>query len=219
MQALELRIVRWLLTSKSRIETRMMTRVLLKSFRHVGKNLSFDAVRSFFSPGTIAIGDNVFIGRNAYMAGEISIGNNVMFGANPAVLAGDHIFAVRGKRPRFIKPHPGQNSRPIVIEDDVWIGANVTILGGIVIGMGAVVGAGSVVVKDICPFTISVGNPCQPVRRIFADENLLLHLTEIGYPLPSAQQVVQRRAACLLGLDLPIVDNTTTYPSVTYDVP
>jgi acetyltransferase-like isoleucine patch superfamily enzyme len=218
MQAVELKLIHRLLALRLQIETRVMRKVVLRDFRHAGKNLSFDPVRSVFSPGTIEVGDNVFIGRNAYVAGEVSIGKNVMFGANATVLAGDHIFAVRGKSPRFIKPHPGQNSKPITIEDEVWIGANVTVLGGVIVGIGAVVGAGSVIVEDVCPFTVSVGNPCRPVRRLFEDEQLLLHLTEIGYPLPFAQETLQRRAAFLSGSELPVVDNTSRYSSVIYDV-
>lgn len=59
----------------------------------------------------------------------------------------------------------------VTIEDDVWIGGNVTILQGITIHEGAVIGAGSVVVKDVPPFTINVGNPARVVkdRRIIEE--------------------------------------------------
>ena len=58
-----------------------------------------------------------------------------------------------------------------MIEDDVWIGGNVTILQGITIHEGAVIGAGSVVVKDVSPFTINVGNSARVVkdRRIIEE--------------------------------------------------
>jgi maltose O-acetyltransferase len=50
-------------------------------------------------------------------------------------------------------------SAPVVIEDDVWIGFNAIILKGVRVGRGAVVGAGSVITKDVDPFTVVVGNP------------------------------------------------------------
>lgn len=56
------------------------------------------------------------------------------------------------------------------IEDDVWIGANVTILPGIYVGQGAVIGAGSVVTKDVEPYEIVAGNPAKHVRYRFSDE-------------------------------------------------
>jgi acetyltransferase-like isoleucine patch superfamily enzyme len=51
------------------------------------------------------------------------------------------------------------------IEGENWIGANVLILGGVTIGKGVVIGAGSVVNKDLPPFTICVGNPCKPISK------------------------------------------------------
>ena len=50
------------------------------------------------------------------------------------------------------------------IEDDVWIGANVIILGNVTIGKGSVFGAGSVVNKDIPDYSIAVGNPCKVIN-------------------------------------------------------
>ena len=54
---------------------------------------------------------------------------------------------------------------------NVWIGANVTIVPGITVGDNAIIGAGSIVVKDIPPNTISVGNPCKVIRHIKNEVN------------------------------------------------
>ncbi len=193
--------------------------LLIHSFQSVGSNIVFDSLDSVFpSDGKTQIGNNVFIGRNAYWGGEIHIGNNVMFGPNSTLTAGNHIFAMRGKSPRFIKPFPGQNSEPIVVEDEAWIGANVVVLGNVTIGIGAVIGAGSVVVHDIGPFTVSVGNPCHPVRKIFDDETLLLHLIELGYSSDFAEEVLERREKLLEGVNIPSMDKTDVYKSVIYEV-
>lgn len=53
----------------------------------------------------------------------------------------------------------------MVIEDDVWIGANVCINKGVIIGRGAVIGSGAVVTKDIPPYAIAVGVPCRVIGR------------------------------------------------------
>lgn len=57
-------------------------------------------------------------------------------------------------------------SKPIVIERDVWIGANAVICGGVTIGHGSVIGAGSVVNKDIPPMSVAAGTPCRVIRKI-----------------------------------------------------
>lgn len=58
----------------------------------------------------------------------------------------------------------------IIIEDDVWIGLNATIMGGVKIGKGAIVGACSVVTKDVPPYSIVVGNPAKIVKKRFSDD-------------------------------------------------
>ena len=66
------------------------------------------------------------------------------------------------------------NSKPITLEDDVWIGANCTVCGGVTIGQGSIIGAGSVVTKDIPPGVIAVGNPCKVMRKITEEDKLNL---------------------------------------------
>ncbi|MBA2869073.1 DapH/DapD/GlmU-related protein [Methanococcus maripaludis] len=55
---------------------------------------------------------------------------------------------------------------PIHVEDDVWIGTNVTVLPGITIGKGSIIGAGSVVTKDIEPYSVAVGNPAKIIKKL-----------------------------------------------------
>lgn len=63
-------------------------------------------------------------------------------------------------------------SKPIRIEDNVWIGANATVTGGVTIGAGSIIGAGSVVIKDIPAGVIAAGNPCKVIREITDDDKL-----------------------------------------------
>jgi maltose O-acetyltransferase len=59
--------------------------------------------------------------------------------------------------------------KPITIEDNCWLGGNVTICGGVTVGHGSVIGAGSVVTRDIPPNSLAFGNPCRVVRKIDND--------------------------------------------------
>ena len=59
---------------------------------------------------------------------------------------------------------------PITVGDNVWIGAHVCVLPGVIIGEGSVIGAGSVVTKDIPPHVLAVGNPCRVIREITEED-------------------------------------------------
>ncbi len=64
------------------------------------------------------------------------------------------------------------SSRPITLEENVWIGANATVCGGVTIGKGSVIGAGSVVTRDIPPGVVAAGVPCRVIRPITEKDRL-----------------------------------------------
>jgi len=68
-----------------------------------------------------------------------------------------------------------ENDMPVVIEDDVWCGANVTILKGVTIGHGSVVAAGAVVTKSFPPYSIIGGVPAKLIRMRFTPEQIEDH--------------------------------------------
>ena len=93
--------------------------------------------------------------------GEIFIGNNVLIGPYCILRAADHEF----RNPNKLIKEQGHRSGRIVIEDDVWLGARVTVLKDVTIGKGSVIGAGSVVTKDIPPYSIAVGVPAKVIGK------------------------------------------------------
>jgi acetyltransferase-like isoleucine patch superfamily enzyme len=107
----------------------------------------------------ISVGDDFYMNVGCHLLGEITIGESVMLGPKVIVWTRDHgsETATRMKA----QPHV---SAPVVIGDDVWIGAGAIILKGVTIGRGAVVGAGSVVAKDVPAFAVVVGNPARVVK-------------------------------------------------------
>ncbi len=112
-----------------------------------------------FGDPIIEIGDNFYINVGCHLLGKIKIGNNVIIGPKTVMWGRDHGVA----RNELIRKQ-AHIKEPIVIGNDVWIGANVTVLKGVHISDGAVVGAGSVVVKDIPPYSIAVGNPARVIK-------------------------------------------------------
>jgi len=95
----------------------------------------------------LVMGDHSSIGPHGYVgcSGKIVIGKNVMFGPKCSLFAENHVFSDSNTS---IKSQ-GVEQKGITIEDDCWIGSNVTILAGVTIGRGSVIGAGTLVTKDI----------------------------------------------------------------------
>ena len=120
----------------------------------------------------ISIGNNTGIsGAVIHARNSIQIGNYVSIGANVKIF--DHDFHSHDYLERRVDLQNNIITKPIIIEDDVWIGANSIILKGVKIGRASIIGAGSVVTRDIPPFTIWAGNPAKFIKKI--DENAEIH--------------------------------------------
>ena len=96
------------------------------------------------------IGERTMIDMNAVLGGRATVGKNCHVGAG-AVLAG------------VIEPPSAQ---PVILEDDVLIGANAVVLEGIKVGKGAVVAAGAVVIEDVPPNTVVAGTPARVIKEL-----------------------------------------------------
>lgn len=107
---------------------------------HLGENVFINSCCCFQDQGGIFIGDNCLIGHRATIA-------TINHGFNP--------------RERGI-----HNVSPVRIEDDVWLGSNVTIVPGVTIGRGAIVAAGSVVIRNVEPMSVVAGNPARKIKNV-----------------------------------------------------
>lgn len=87
-----------------------------------------------------------------------------MFGLGVHIHGGNHRYELGKGYMDELKKEYGDNP-PVIIEDDVWIGANAIILRGVTIHNGAVVGAGAVVAKDVEPYSIVAGNPAKEIKK------------------------------------------------------
>lgn len=112
------------------------------------------------------IGDNVGISGACLWAHEsISIGNNVKIGGDSIIIDSDcHSLDATLRSSLFDQQR--KVNKPIIIEDNVLIGAKCIVLKGVTIGARSVIGAGSVVVKDIPADCIAAGNPCKVIKYL-----------------------------------------------------
>ncbi|WP_439424961.1 sugar O-acetyltransferase [Oenococcus alcoholitolerans] len=111
----------------------------------------------------ISIGNNFFGNNNLTMAdaAPITIGDNVLIGPYTGIYTGGHSID-----PELRTKTGAEYAFPVTIEDNVWLGANVTVTPGVTIGKNSVIGAGSVVTKDIPENVVAYGNPAQVARKI-----------------------------------------------------
>lgn len=116
-----------------------------------------------YYPRNVRLGFNVMMNRGVYIVApaRVTIGDNVLIGPYTVINSGSHNYSDPNKLIR----DQGHKLAPIVIEDDVWIGAHATILPGVVLQRGAVVAAGAVVTATVEAFTVVAGVPAKPIRR------------------------------------------------------
>ncbi len=113
-------------------------------------------------------GYNIHIGRNFYSnhnlvildEASVTFGDNVFIAPNCGFYTAGHPLEASERNKGL------EYARPITVGDNVWIGANVCVVPGVRIGGNCVIGAGSVVVKDIPPYSVAVGNPCKVIKTL-----------------------------------------------------
>ncbi len=116
------------------------------------------------APGIgLIIGNNVGISQHAFIGvrGKISIGDNVIIGPYVKIYAANHNF----DNPDQLIREQGESRQGITIGNDCWLGAGCTILDGVHIGEGAVIAAGSVVTKNVHPYTVVGGIPAKVLKE------------------------------------------------------
>lgn len=146
----------------------------------IGRNFHSGQSVILWAKSNLVIGDNFYIGRFSQIECDARIGHNVIF-ANRVALVGryDHNYQQIGVSIRLASQirhldysWKGLNLK-VIVEDDVWIGYGSIILSGVKIGQGSIIAAGSVVTKDVEPYSIYAGNPAKKIRNRFDSEDQL----------------------------------------------
>ncbi|NCI45548.1 acyltransferase [Sediminibacterium soli] len=116
--------------------------------------------------GDVIIGHHTLVGMSNVIIGPVTLGNNIILAQHVVISGLNHIYE------DALRPIADQHVRtaPVVVEDDCWIAANVVITAGVTIGRHSVVAAGSVVTKNVPPFSIAAGNPARLIKQYDAEK-------------------------------------------------
>jgi acetyltransferase-like isoleucine patch superfamily enzyme len=146
----------------------------------LGDFIVLDGTLEVYKNGKMSIGDYSYVGRaRIYCANKVFIGEYCLISDNVCIMDSNlHPLSAKkraeiannwalGKFPDVYADTPNS---PVILENHCWIGFGSAILKGVTIGEGAVVGAGSVITKDVPPWTIVAGNPARIIREIPENE-------------------------------------------------
>lgn len=162
------------------------------------KNVEFEganAVSNFSNfNGKIKVGYATTFGIHNLIHGEIEIGKYCQFGPYSAINTFNHPFnhmttyinkrLLKGEMSKY------KTCTKTIIGNDVWVGKNAVILGGVTIGDGAIIAAGSIVTKDVAPYSVVGGVPAKELKKRF-NENIIRELEELKWWNKSEDEIVK----------------------------
>ena len=179
------KFVDWLIMNQVETRPRWYVRMMASLYQHRGRHSvihrsvrldtppyrkfrlgDYSVIESFAcinnAVGDVIIGDHTRVGLHNTIIGPVTIGSHVNLAQGITVTALNHNFADSEKR----IDEQGVSTTSVVIEDDVWIGANAVVLPGVRIGNHSVIAAGAVVTKDVPPHSIVAGVPAKVIKKI-----------------------------------------------------
>ena len=179
------KFVDWIIMNQVQTRPRWFIRMLAPLYQHRGKHSvihrsarmdtppyrkfslgDYSVVESFAcinnAVGDVIIGDHTRIGLHNTIIGPVTIGHHVNLAQGITVTALNHNFEDARKR----IDEQGVSTKPVVIEDDIWIGANAVVLPGVTIGHHSVVAAGAVVTKDVAPHSLVAGVQAKIIKQL-----------------------------------------------------
>lgn len=175
----------WVIMNQVETRPRWFIRLLAPLYQHRGKHSvihcsarmdtppyrkfslgDYSVIESFAcinnAVGDVMIGNHTRVGLHNTIIGPVIIGNHVNLAQGITVTALNHNFEDSNKR----IDEQGVSTSAVIIEDDIWIGANAVILPGVTIGHHSVVAAGAVVTKDVPPHSLVAGVPAKIIKKI-----------------------------------------------------
>ena len=180
----------FIFTYLKRVVVHCRISTIKKKMGHCGKNVHFGCPNYLLYPHLLFIYDNVHINQGASFIlspfGDVDTGRFVMKKNSTAAQNLTVINHNHSTHPTCGQSYKSQSSthkgdvvKDIVIEEDAFIGANVTLCAGVIIGRGAIVGAGSVIRRSVPPYAIVYGNPAIVKRFVFTPDQIIEHEKQI----------------------------------------
>jgi chloramphenicol O-acetyltransferase type B len=152
----------------------------------IGNNFHAGRGVTLWAKNTISIGNNFYVGRNSQIGCDTTIGDYVIFGSYVSLVGRyDHHYQQVGVPIRIASQIRDKDynwkglDSSVIIGNDVWIGHRCILLSGIAIGDGSIIAAGSVVTKDVEPYSIYGGVPAKKIRDRFDSVEELVNHKEI----------------------------------------
>jgi len=179
------RFVDWLMMNQVETRPRWYVRLLAPLFQHRGRHSVIHRTVRMDTPpyrqfrlgrysviesgacinnavGDVIIGDHTRVGLHNTVIGPVTIGSHVNLAQGITITALNHNFSETGRR----IDEQGISTKHVIIEDDVWIGANAVILPGVRIGTHSVVAAGAIVTKDVPSHSLVAGVPAKLIKKL-----------------------------------------------------
>ena len=170
------RLALWMLSSPKRPRPRWWVRILRPLLHPAGRGSKISTlepnaqIEDFAvvnnGAGDVRIGEGSRVGIGSVVVGPVDIGRHVFLGQHVSVQGLIHGYEDVTTNPN-LQP---LMLRPVKVGDYTHLGTNSTILAGVTIGQRCQIGAGSVVTKDIPPYSVAVGNPARVVKRYDSDK-------------------------------------------------
>ena len=180
----------WIMGLKSKIKNNRFIRGLYTLYRkyfgysrskfsHIAEGVTLCPPMTIVNPGNLYIGENVGIGPNAHLSclnAKCTIKGNAAIAEHFTVHTGNHVH-LKGKFITDITEanKPKGYDEDVVVEKDVWIGCNVTLLSGVTVGRGCTVAAGAVVAKSTPPYAVIGGVPAKFIKFKWTIDEILEH--------------------------------------------
>ncbi|WP_345950878.1 MULTISPECIES: acyltransferase [unclassified Mucilaginibacter] len=169
----------WLITALKKLRNELLRRVIYRRYQ-IGPGFHSGIRVRIWARQKIVIGKNFYIGRDSFIESDVVIGDNVLW-ANRVALVGryDHNYQQVGVPVRLASQIRDKDYNWLgldnltVIGDDVWVGYGCIIMSGVRIGTGSIIAAGSVVTKNVEPYSIYAGVPAKKIKDRFNSQQEL----------------------------------------------
>jgi acetyltransferase-like isoleucine patch superfamily enzyme len=155
------------------------------SFGSCGINTVIEGPCHVESPESVFIENNVYLRNNLHIINApyetVTIKKYTVIAGGVTIVTNNHISIVGIPQILLVASHINDTSKDVIIDEDVWIGTNSTLLAGVHLGRGCIVAAGALVAKSVPPYALVIGSPAKIVKSKFTIEQIMRH-EEVLYP-------------------------------------